>query len=99
MSLKNCPSCGGDKVSVKGNKLTCITCNVTYDINVDGSAKAIDLDPLKKLKDEVKEELRSELQPKPAAGDDLSGDYSPGQSDFNNVTEDECPDGRGFVDL
>jgi uncharacterized Zn finger protein (UPF0148 family) len=51
--MKHCPNCGGEAVELKDNKLMCLACNVTVQIEVDGSAKPVDTDPLDKIQERI----------------------------------------------
>ncbi len=69
LAVKHCPNCGGTNTEqLPGDRLLCIDCNVTYKIELDGSAKPVDTDPLGKIIDKVHAKIKAEQQPKvPAA--------------------------------
>ncbi len=49
MATKHCPNCGGEVQELKDNRVLCVPCNSVYKIEVDGTAKVVDSDPLDKI--------------------------------------------------
>lgn len=62
--VKFCPNCGSDATELKGNRLLCTVCNITYKIEENGSAKIVDMDPLGKITDKIMADVDKKIDEK-----------------------------------
>ena len=94
--IKHCPSCGKEAVPGKDGKIICLACNITYKIEEDGAAKAIDLDPMEK----ITKNILAEVDKKLSAGTQPNPEIDPAIADIIPDADGELPeDEGGFIKL